>query len=94
MASLSLSIPDSVFQRLIQVAKARNTTPEELAISTLNELAYQKDTSIANPLTEKTTRRLEEFDSWVKEIRSKDCHYPEGHSVDVSRESIYEGRGE
>jgi hypothetical protein len=90
----SLLIPEPTYKRLVQAAAARNTTPEALAISTLDQLAIANGTSHAMIPPDSAAERLRNFDAWINGIHARPPLYPPGHEVDVSRDSIYKGCGE
>ncbi len=89
-----LTIPESLFQKLLQLAAKTNSTAESLATKWLDEMPMRENPEMIDHRDVTVVQRLRDFDGWIQEVRSQPCLDPMGHEVDVSRESMYAGCGE
>lgn len=85
----SIPIPQPVFDGLVRLAAAKQTTPESLAVSTLDQFVKQSDapTEATMPLSGDAWRA--EWNAMVQAAERRADRYPPGHTLDDSRESIY-----
>jgi hypothetical protein len=85
---LTLQLPEEIKRRLHMLAKEQGRDPELVAIDILtNELMASGKLDDPNDLPYEVWR--ERFDAWIKSV-------PQVHTgtIDDSRETIYQGRGE
>jgi hypothetical protein len=88
-----ISIPDDLFRRLSDQAKALNRSVDAYVLPTLQHLAdYGQPLSEWKPPTEEEWRRV--WEEWDREIMARASRYPPGFQVDDSREAMYFGRDE
>lgn len=88
MPTITLNLSDETYNRLAERAKREQTTVEAVVLPALDHIATE------SPSTKVPNTWVQSFDRLVDAIHAYPPRYPEGHFVDDSRESIYEGRGE
>ena len=83
--NLTLHLPPELEAKLCEQAKAKGKPPEELVLEALEEkLMAEREVGSTLPP-----------DAWLREFRAFTASFPRGNvNADLSRESIYEGRGE
>lgn len=88
MPTITLQIPDAIYTRLREQAQREQTTVEAVVLPALERMVTEL------PHTQAVNAWVDSFDRLVETIHADPPDYPEGHFVDDSRESIYEGCGE
>jgi hypothetical protein len=83
--TLTLHIAAELEARLLEQAKTEGKPPEDIALQALEDkLAYSKDSSAMLPRT-----------VWKQEFNALLASMPNGNvNADLTRDSVYEGRGE
>jgi hypothetical protein len=88
----SIPVPKPIFDGLVRLAAAKQTTPESLAVSTLDQFVKQSapPTEATLPLSGEAWRA--EWNAMILAAAGRADRYPPGHTLDDSRESIYGDR--
>lgn len=84
-----LTIPDETFERLSRRAAGLNLTVEQFATSILERAA---ETPPGSDLPDADWKAR--FDELLALARSRAGRYPAGFQADISREAMYDRRGE
>lgn len=87
MTTVTLNLPDEVEYKLQARARVQGRDMASVALE-LVEQGLRADTKRTGPEDLTHEQWLQELDAWVKSLPKVDV------VLDVSRESIYEGRGE